>query len=336
MNITHYFRKPINSFHFSIERLFNDIEHSIADETNFHFDRKTVPHHCASEGAISKNIRWASKQTDEINHITGDIHYLALGLPGKNTILTIHDINFIKRRHPGYLLKYYSLWLLLPILRVKAVTVVSEETRKDVVKRVPFLAKKIRVIPNFYDPRYQPYPKPFNKQKPVLLQIGTRSNKNIENLIEAIAPLNCKLVIVGKQEAHLRALLTEKGIDYTWKEGLSDEEVLDEYRQCDITCFVSTVEGFGMPILESQAVGRAVVTSTTSSMPEVAGDAAVLVNPYDPASIRQGIESIIINDELREQLITNGFANIKRYELSHISAMYKALYEEVYQTANRA
>ncbi|MFD2573288.1 glycosyltransferase family 4 protein [Spirosoma soli] len=328
MKVTFFFRKPIPSFHFSIERIFDDIKDSLGKDVLL--TRKTVPFFCHSRINILKNIIWSSKEQDEINHITGDIHYIALGLQKKKTILTIHDINFLKRRHPIKVLEYYLLWLLLPLIKSKVITVVSEETKKDILKRVPFSEGKIRVIPNFYDPRYKAFPKIFSKEKPVLLQIGTRKNKNVERLIEAITGINCLLIIVGKYEAHLEQMLKDRNIDYDWKENLSDSEVMDQYRRADILCFVSTVEGFGMPILEAQAVGRAVITSNVSSMPEVAGDSALLVDPFNVEEIRKAISKLIDNDHLRSELIQKGFENIKRYEIKKIAGMYRDLYQEVY------
>jgi glycosyltransferase involved in cell wall biosynthesis len=94
--------------------------------------------------------------------------------------------------------------------------------------------------------------------------------------------------------------------------------------------FASTYEGFGLPIIEANAVGRPVVTSHLWSMPEVAGKSALLVDPYDVASIRDGVLSIIEDAHLRSVLIKNGLENIKRFRLSLIAEQYSALYQEVY------
>jgi glycosyltransferase involved in cell wall biosynthesis len=327
MQVTYFYRKPIPSFHFSMEKLFNTLKEHLASRAQIEI--KVVPHFCEGNGHKYKNILWARQQNTSINHVVGDIHYVGLGLAGKNTVVTIHDINFLKRRNILKSAKPYFLSLLLPIMKAKIVTVVSEQTKKEVLRIIPFFKKKIRVIPNFYDPAYIPSPKTFNSVKPKLLQLGTSANKNVTRLIEAIEGIECQLSLVGRHSPEIEQLLKAKGIDYEWESNITDAEVLNKYRECDILCFVSTVEGFGMPILEAQGVGRAVITSTTSSMPEVARDSALLVNPYSVQEIREGIIELITNNDLREKLIQRGFENINRYKLETIAKMYLDVYAEI-------
>jgi glycosyltransferase involved in cell wall biosynthesis len=94
--------------------------------------------------------------------------------------------------------------------------------------------------------------------------------------------------------------------------------------------FASTYEGFGMPIVEANTVGRPVITSNLLSMPEVAGDAALIVNPYNVDEIRNGIIKIIEDDEYRNQLINNGFRNAERFSLRNISEEYLKLYNKMF------
>jgi glycosyltransferase involved in cell wall biosynthesis len=169
----------------------------------------------------------------------------------------------------------------------------------------------------------------FNKEKPTLLQIGTNENKNISRLIEAIEGLSCKLIIVGQPKEHLLKMLKFYSIAHEWRTNLSAQELINEYVKCDIVSFVSTLEGFGLPIVEAQAIGRPVLTSNCSSMPEVAGAGACLVNPYEVQDIRNGIRKIMNDDTYREQLITIGFENVKRFELESICKMYINIYKEI-------
>ena len=91
-------------------------------------------------------------------------------------------------------------------------------------------------------------------------------------------------------------------------------------------------EGFGMPILEAQAVGRAVISSNLFSMPEVAGDSAVLVDPFNIGEIRSAILKIISDDTFREDRIRKGFENIKRFDPELIANQYFGLYEMIYKS----
>ena len=94
--------------------------------------------------------------------------------------------------------------------------------------------------------------------------------------------------------------------------------------------FASTYEGFGMPLIEAQSVGTLVLTSNISSMPEVAGDnTAMLVNPFDVDSIRDGLQRILSDAAFRESCIANGYENVKRFDPVVISNMYYELYKQI-------
>ena len=114
------------------------------------------------------------------------------------------------------------------------------------------------------------------------------------------------------------------------KSNLTKEEVVQKYIDADILVFGSLFEGFGMPIIEANAVGRAVVTGNCSAMPEVAGNAACLVNPLEVESIRSGIMRVIRDDAYRLHLIENGRINKERFEAVKIADEYFQLYKEVY------
>jgi glycosyltransferase involved in cell wall biosynthesis len=188
---------------------------------------------------------------------------------------------------------------------------------------------KIVVIPVAISERYRRREKPFNKMQPRILQVGTAPNKNIMRLAEALRGMNCTLEVVGRLSDKQRAALSRNGIAYTNFWGLSDEEMVKRYEDSDIVALVSTYEGFGMPILEGQATGRPVITSQVLSMPEVAGSAACLVDPYDVASIREGVLRIVEEDEYREALVHKGLENVKRFDAHRIAMQYLDLYRRL-------
>lgn len=330
MQVVHYQRKS-NIGNFSIENIFEGVRKSLSSKANIRLEISPL----LSTGIKNRlfNLYHANKVQGDVNHITGDIHYIILALSRKKTILTIHDLAFLdheKNKLKKWLLHIFWLWL--PVKYAKKVTVISEATRNDVFRYMSADPEKIVVIPDFIDARYHRHDKAFEQDKPLIMHIGTKNNKNLYRLIEALEGLNCRLLIVGiLNDAYVQALNKHR-IDYENVYNLSLEQVIECYKRADILAFVSTLEGFGMPIIEAQTVGRAVLTSNVSSMPEVAGEGACLVDPFDVADIRRGLEKIIYDHAYREDLIAKGFENIKRFEIDRIAQMYLDLYKEVYDS----
>jgi len=124
--------------------------------------------------------------------------------------------------------------------------------------------------------------------------------------------------------------LQKNNIDYETSVHISEEELIQKYIDADIVAFVSTYEGFGMPILEAQTVGRPVLTSNISPMFEVAGeDGACFVDPYSVEDIRHGFKKMIADESVRREIIAFGLENIKKYDPSHVAEMYSSLYKMV-------
>jgi glycosyltransferase involved in cell wall biosynthesis len=163
-----------------------------------------------------------------------------------------------------------------------------------------------------------------------LLQIGTAPNKNIERLIPSLKGLNVRLTIIGKVSDSIKESLEKNTVQHNikdWK--LSDEEMLQEYQQTDILTFVSTIEGFGMPIVEANRVGRIVVTSNVSSMPEIAGDAAIFVDPLKVSSIRNGMVKAIETLANSNALIQKGYVNAQRFDVKQLAENYASIYRKI-------
>jgi glycosyltransferase involved in cell wall biosynthesis len=188
---------------------------------------------------------------------------------------------------------------------------------------------KIKVIPCLISPHFTYSPKDFNHHYPVILHIGSAWNKNLSNHIQAVKGIPCLLKIVGKLSENHRLELINAGIDFENVVHLTDNEILFLYHSCDILLFASLAEGFGLPILEAQMVGRAVITSNRGAMAEVAGNGALLVNPLSIESIHDGLISIIHNDSLRELCIDEGFKNTHRYGSHFILAQHDSLFSSI-------
>jgi len=326
IEVVHFHRQPAQRG-FSIERLFTDLR--AAMPADIRCRKHVVPH--LSQGGWRRvaNLFDVWRRGGEVNHITGDVHYLALALPGKNTVLTVHDCGMLLRSRGWSRPLLKLLWFTWPIARCRVVTVISEATRREVIELTGAPAEKIRVIHDCVSPDFVPAPAEFNATRPRILLIGIAPNKNLGRMAEALAGLPCEVELIGKPSGEQIAAFTGLGIEFHALGNLDNAGVLAAYRRCDLLLFASTHEGFGLPILEAQATGRPVVTSNCSSMAEVAGDSACLVDPHAPASIRAGVEKVIHDEGYRAGLLRRGWENVRRFQPARIAEDYAALYREL-------
>ncbi len=325
MKISYFFRKKTPTFH-SIENIFDAVINNIED---FETAKYEVPFHSKGFFNRLKIAFFAKNNQSDINHITGDIHFIAPFLKKNKTILTVHDIgsakygNIFKRS----ILRFF--WFTIPLRTVKFITVISEFTKKELIKHFKINPAKIVVINNCISNKYTYHKSDLPNTKPIILQIGTKENKNLQRVINAIQNIDCKLVIIGKLTPKQSKLLLEKNIDYENFYNLTEDEMIQKYVECDIVLFASIYEGFGMPIIEANAIGRPVITSNLEPMNSVASNAALLVNPFSISEIQKGIEQILKDAELRNNLIKNGLENVKQYRAKTIAKQYAKLYKKL-------
>jgi len=319
------FRKPIQFF--SIERVFGQLQPELNRSVST--ESWIAPYGGVSPAGIIKNILSARACAADLYHITGDIHYLALGLPRARTVLTIHDCVFLYK-YKGYkrlLLK----WLLLdlPVRHTALITTISESTRKDILKYTGCQPEKVVVIPDPVNDIIRFEHRPFSQSAPVILFFGTTPNKNLERVIPALEGISCRLDIIGVLSPQMESLLNSSKIRYSSQSRLSDKEIADKYVEADIVLFPSTFEGFGLPIVEGQKAGRPVITSDLDPMREVAGDGACLVDPFSVSSIRQGVLKVTGDVQYREDLIRKGFRNVTRFDTKQIADQYLSCYRKL-------
>jgi glycosyltransferase involved in cell wall biosynthesis len=276
-----------------------------------------------------RTVLEARRHQGEVTHVTGDIHYAAMLLRRRTTVLTVHDIEFLDRASRMKAFLYTWLWIRLPVWRAALVTVPSEATRRDVVRRVRTNPDHVRVVPLPVADDFVACPARTTDQRPVVLVVGTRPNKNIERAAAALEGIDCRVVVVGDLDRRQRAAFEAARVDVEVRAGLSDDEVRRAYEECDVLLFPSTKEGFGIPVLEAQATGRPVVTSSRPPLPEVAGGAACFVDPLDVASIRAGVARVLEDDHYRDGLVRRGLENAGQYRVATVAARYAALYDEL-------
>lgn len=314
---------------YSIYKVFKTIEKELQIQGQ-NIEEYFMPSPNSMPWDIIKNSIFTFKHRNkkDINHISGHIHDVILGLLGCKTIITIHDLVFIDNvKNPIKRFYKWLFWLYLPVRLADIVTCISNETKKNILLHIK--TDKIRVIYNPIDPAFVYVPKEFNEECPVILHIGTFWNKNIERTIMALEGIKCHLRIIGKIDKRTTSLLKEKKISYSNACNLTDEEIMQEYINCDIVNFPSIYEGFGMPVIEGQKIGRVVITSYIQPIIEIAGDGSYFVDPYKIKDIRNAYLDIINNKELRENLIEKGLKNTERFNVKKIAQQYIEVYNKL-------
>ncbi|MDO8861669.1 glycosyltransferase family 1 protein [Haliea sp. E1-2-M8] len=333
MKVVQIVRKP-NGLGFSLEQVFEDIRKELPADidvetyVNPYFSRGIWPRFA---GMI--RVMW---HQGNVNHITGDVHFMSIFLSRRKTILTIHDCATLERLSGWKYWMFRFFWYWLPAKRAAAITVISESAKRELLKHLGKGNWPIIIIPDFVSPEFKFSRKSFDSTCPVILQVGTTENKNIERVAVALRGLCCKLVIIGKLTSKQYVALEENEIFFENHYGISRKSVIDHYRKCDLVMFASLYEGFGLPILEGQAIGRPVITSNCYSMPEVGGEGAYYVDPYDEESIRNAVNSIFESKSLVEKLVEAGLKNVRQYKISVIAAKYAELYRYIHRVDEKA
>jgi len=260
-------------------------------------------------------------------------------------IITVHDILPIKYPESCPRMKYY-FYYSLPILlnNSQAIICDSENTKKDIIAYHEIKDKPIYVIyMGFNRQHFYPREKGMVGKKygvtNYLLYIGDmRPYKNLERNLEAFARLNLrkfKFVIGGKKDPRFYPRIRKK-IDELF---LKDRVVfLDYVPQHDLPhlyseaaafVFPSLYEGFGLPPLEAMACGCPVIVSNAASLPEVCGDAAYYVDPYNVQSISEGIYKVLMDDTLRQDLIEKGLERAKLFSWEKSAKEHLKVFKEV-------
>lgn len=312
---------------FSIERVFRDVRAHLPGDVAVQVWQ--CPH--PSRGVLPRlRGAWAARALRaEVLHVTGDAHYLTAFLPRARTILTIHDLEFVVRERGVKRFLLWLFWLRIPVTRAAVITAISDQTRQDILAMVRLDPGRVEVIPNPVSADFVPADPTPSDGVMRILQIGTKHNKNLERLARALAGQSVHLSVVGRPTSAQAAALKAADVSYDWREGLSDSELLAAYRDCDILAFCSTSEGFGLPIVEAQSVGRPVVTSDRAPMRDVAGGAALLVDPEDENAMRCAFATLIENPQRRTDLVARGFDNARRFHPATVARQYADLYRRL-------
>lgn len=264
--------------------------------------------------------------------LSGDTY---LSLRSKTpTLLVSHDLAYL--HYPDHIPLSHRLYYryFFPKFHRKATEIiaVSEFTKNDIIRQYRIEGERITVAYNAGNGHFFPIPEStqieirrnFTDGKPYFVYLGSiHPRKNIENLIKGFEQFKSaygtdhKLVILGRLAWNTGTFLK------TWNQSPFKQDIIQTQiprkdlpryiGSAEALCYVSLFEGFGIPILEGFEAGVPVITSNVSSMPEVAGNAALLVDPHDPESIKSAMHQIAISPELRKNLVEKGFQRSKDF-----------------------
>jgi len=268
-------------------------------------------------------------------------------------VVTVHDVSFLE--HPEYFTPSRRSQLRVTVGRsvriASRILTVSEFSRDAILRAYDISPDKVRVIPNAANPEFRVIGRERARktvsdrlkfEEPFIFSVGDlQPRKNQIGLIEAFSKLllDCPqlphhLVLTGKQ-----TWFSAKVVEAARSSGfasrihftgfVSDEELLELYNACDCFVFPSFYEGFGLPILEAMACGRAVTCSNTSSMPEVADGAGLLFNPHQTGEITRALKDVLLDPELRGRMERLGLQRAAGFTWKKSARATLDVYKEV-------
>jgi glycosyltransferase involved in cell wall biosynthesis len=298
--------------------------------------------------------RQARRSRADLLHVPG---FDAPWLAPCPVVLTVHDLIgwLFPENLPPVARFYWARWLPASIRAADAIVVDSQQTRRDVLRLLPEVAARTRVVPLAADPRFRELPPEASAAlrgrlglpERVLLYAGTiEPRKGLDTLVEAWALVAgqlpaVELVIAGQEgwfAERLHAQVERLGLGRRvhFLGYLADEDLPALYALAELFVFPSRYEGFGLPPLEAMACGTPVIASNAASLPEVLGDAAVLVPPGDAPMLARALLLGLAQPELRAALRQRGLARAALFSWPRSARMVLEIYEATLASARPA
>ena len=233
--------------------------------------------------------------------------------------------------------------------RSDLIITISESAKSDIIKHFNVDEKKIQIVTpgidlqkysyNYTDIELENVRKKYDLPQNYILYLGTiEPRKNIERIVKAFKNYkkevkdDLKLVIVGNKGwkyDNIMKLIESMGTDIIITGYIDEEDKIPIYKLAQFFAFPSLYEGFGMPVLEAMAAGVPVVTSNVSSLPEVAGDAAILVDPLSEDEIFEAYKKIRSDSNYREEMIQKGYEQAKKYQWKYSAKKLEEIYDKI-------
>jgi alpha-1,3-rhamnosyl/mannosyltransferase len=274
-------------------------------------------------------------------------YYLMPYLPRAKTVLTVYDV--IPLRYPQFSSArsrlLFRLTTRLALRAARHVIAITENARQDFITEFGVRPQRITAIPLGVDPSFAPASEQaiaalrakHNLPARFALYLGSnKPHKNLLGLVEAwleLPPSGAGLVVAGAwderyPEARQLAEARQAGT-ICWIGPVAENDLPALYTAADAFVFPSLFEGFGLPVVEAMACGAPVICSNTTALPEVAGDAAVLVNPSDGAALAAALARVLGDAGLREALRAKGLARATQFSWAHTAAETLRIYRQV-------
>lgn len=264
-------------------------------------------------------------------------------------VLTIYDMSFMRmpERFPVFQRRYLQWMTRYSARHAAAITVISQSTMQDVVELYGIAPERITVVYCGVDPQFQPLAAVdvaqfrANKGLPdrFMLYLGTlEPRKNVAQVVRAFAQLPAairpKLVIAGAQgwgydDVYAAARQSGVGSDIIFAGFVAQQELPLWYNAAELFVYPSHYEGFGLPVVEAMACGTPAITSNVSSLPEVAGDAALTVAPADTLALRDAMEQTLTDLPLRARMKERGLAQAARFTWPQVARQTAQVYSQV-------
>jgi len=270
-------------------------------------------------------------------------------------VVTIHDLAFLE--HPEYAVPSLAAYLhkVVPdaVQAADVVATVSHEVSRTLMTHFQVPREKLTVVPNGVAPHFRRITDPvilgatlhkYNLKHPLVLAVGTMEpRKNHLGLIKAFHQAQRRaakngpamLAIAGgpgwlydETQSLVTELHLERKVRFLGR--VSDLELITLYSMADVFAFPSFFEGFGIPPLEAMACGAPVITSNTSSLPEVVGDAALQVDPHAIDALSEAILRLLDDESLREELRQKGYEQVKHYTWAASARKMLIIYQKLY------
>lgn len=300
---------------------------------------------------LSQMTRWPMDETFGAVDIFHATNHLLAHFRHARTVYTLHDLIFL--RYPEYHLPYNRWYLTFAMPRylraADAIVTPSEWSKQDAMAYYGLPESKIKVIYEAPAPTFQPISDPANlariKQQyhlpeKFILNVGTiEPRKNLSRLLEAFQPLltnwpDLKLVLIGKKGwlyesffQRLQALGLEERVIFPGY--VAEADLPAFYQLAEVFVFPSLSEGFGLPPLEAMACGVPVVSSISSSLPEVVGEAGLLVDPTDAAALHQALRRVLADRELQAELKRRGLVQAQKFSWQRAVDELEEVYQSV-------